>query len=197
MSVNQNQEFQYYQRSKLFNIETSYYQVILHKTRILSSLVINHIDEETLQKILKIKAYNNKSKGKNYITYSIQLWNLYQTIKNGYTFDEDTSYNNILTSIREKYTPKTDKQLRDKFCKIFDKGYGYKINLNINKYFDEFQHYYEANSLFTLLYCWFKINEENEKDWIGIPDYIKDIDDVEFKEIWRKKLLNPLVNLAY
>jgi hypothetical protein len=109
MSANQNQEFQYYQRIKpLFEVASDC-QVIVHKTKKLSSLVINHIDEETLQKILKIKSYSNKSKGKNYIKYTIQLWNLYQTIKNGYTFDEDTSYNNILTLIREKYTPKTDK----------------------------------------------------------------------------------------
>jgi hypothetical protein len=37
--------------------------------------------------------------------------------------------------MREKETPKTDKQLRDEFCKIYD------------------------------------------KDWIGIPECIKDVDD--------------------
>jgi hypothetical protein len=82
MSVNQNQEFQYYQRIQpLFSVELDC-QVTVYKARILSSLVINHIDEETLQKILKIKSYHNRS-GKKYIKYTIQLWNLYQTIKNG------------------------------------------------------------------------------------------------------------------
>jgi hypothetical protein len=96
MSANQNQEFQYYERIKLlFKVEPDC-QVTVNKTRVLSSLVINHIDEETLQKILKIKSYHNRS-GKKYIKYAIKLWNLYQTIKNGYTFDEDTSYNHILT----------------------------------------------------------------------------------------------------
>jgi hypothetical protein len=49
----------------------------------------------------------------------LQLLDIYQNIKNGYTFDEDISYNYMLTLIREKLPPKNDKHLRDEFWRIY------------------------------------------------------------------------------
>jgi hypothetical protein len=51
--------------------------------------------------------------------------------------------------------------------------------------------------LFPLLYCWFKINETNDKDWILIPECIKDVNDDEYREIFMEKSLKLLVNLSY
>jgi hypothetical protein len=178
MSVNQNQDFQYYDHAKpLFEL-TSVCQVIVHTKRLLYSPVINHIDEETLQKVLKIKyTYKNKDK---YAPFTMKLWNLYQTIKNGYTFDEDTSYNHILTSIREKYAPKTDKHLKDEFCKVYEEQHNNKdLDYNFEEQLEEFQDGYDVLELMGLLYCWFKMNKSNDKDWVGIPDCIKDIDENE------------------
>jgi hypothetical protein len=52
-------------------------------------------------------------------------------------------------------------------------------------------------SFHSLLYCWFKINETNDKYWIGIQECIQDINDDEIKEIYIEKSLKPLVNLSY
>jgi hypothetical protein len=133
-------------------------EIVVDTEAILSSPVIYHVDKELFQKVLKIK-FTFKD---TFTPWAMQLWDLYQTINNGYTYDEDTSYNHILTSIRENYIPKTDKHLRDEFCKIYDKGE--------EKYLD-----------FALLYCWFKIYEDNGEGWIGIQECVKDVDDERSK----------------
>jgi hypothetical protein len=51
-------------------------------------------------------------------------------------------------------------------------------------------------SFHSLLYCWFKINETNIKDWIGLPEYIKDVNDDKIREIFMEKEFYPLVNLS-
>jgi hypothetical protein len=38
----------------------------------------------------------------------LQFWTFYQAIKKKNIFDEDISYIHILTSIRQKFTPKKD-----------------------------------------------------------------------------------------
>jgi hypothetical protein len=48
----------------------------------------------------------------------LHLWELYQTLKNGDSFEEDTSYKYILTTIHEENIPKKEKQLMDEFNKI-------------------------------------------------------------------------------
>jgi hypothetical protein len=80
MSANQNQEFQYYERVKLlFKVEPDC-QVTVNKARILSNLVINHIDEEILQKVLKIKSYHNRL-GKKYINIQLNYGIFIQLLK--------------------------------------------------------------------------------------------------------------------
>jgi hypothetical protein len=92
-------------------------EILVNTEAILSSPISYHVNKELLQKVLKI----NYSYRDTFTPWTMQLWELYQTIKHGYTYDEDTSYNHILTSIREKYARKTDKHLRDEFCKIYEK----------------------------------------------------------------------------
>jgi hypothetical protein len=104
----------------------------------------------------------------------MQLWKLYQTIKNDYTYDKDTSYNHILSSIREIPSPKTDKHFRDEFCKIYEKDE--EQHLDFDDCLNDFQCEYDAICLFALLYRWFKMIKTNDKDWIGIPECVKNID---------------------
>ena len=170
MSANQNQEFQYYVRAEPMFELTSNLEILVNEEVILSSPIVNLVEKELLQKVLKI----NYSFKDTFTPWAMQLWELYQTIKHGYTYDEDTSYNHILTSIREKYAPKTDKHLRDEFCKIYDKGE--EQHLDFKDCLEDFQCEYDAIDLFALLYCWFKMNKTNDRDWIGIPECVKDVD---------------------
>jgi hypothetical protein len=117
MCANQIQENLYYNRAEPLVEVSSNWEVSVNKKAILSSPIVNLIEKQLLQTILKIKDYD----GYEISLRLMKLWELYQTIKHGYTYDEDTSYNYVLTSIREKFTPKTYKRLRDKFCRIFKK----------------------------------------------------------------------------
>jgi hypothetical protein len=83
MNMNQIQEFQY--RSPLFLL-TRDCEILVDIEAILFSPVIYHVDKELLQKVLQIKITFKDT----FTPWAMQLWELYQTIKNGYTYDEDT-----------------------------------------------------------------------------------------------------------
>jgi hypothetical protein len=168
---------------------SSDWYILVNTEAILFSLVIDHFDKKLLQKGLKIK-YSHKDK---YIKCSMQLLELYQTINNVNIYDDDTSYNHILTSIREKYTLKNAKHLRDEFCRIYEKNED--RDHDFDDYFSDFKCEYDAICLFALLYCWFKMNKANEKDWIGIPECIKDIDDDRLKNTLLKKSIKNYLYL--
>jgi hypothetical protein len=56
MSANQIQENLYYNRAEpLFEL-TSNWEILVNEEGILSSPIVNHIDKELLQKVLKIKS---------------------------------------------------------------------------------------------------------------------------------------------
>jgi hypothetical protein len=55
MSVNQNQEFQYYNGADpLFELPSDW-KIFVNEEGILSSPIINHVDKQLLKKVLKIK----------------------------------------------------------------------------------------------------------------------------------------------
>jgi hypothetical protein len=75
----------------------------------------------------------------------------FSTSKICYIYDENTSYNRILTSILEKCVQKNDKQVRDEFCKIYEKDE--EQHFDFDDCFSDFQCEYDAICLFTLLNC--------------------------------------------
>jgi hypothetical protein len=159
---------------------TSNWEILVNTEAIIPSPIIYHVDKELLQMIVNI----NYSYKYRYTPWMLKLWELYQIIKNGYIYDEDTSYNHILTSIREKYVPKNHKHLRDEFCKLYEDFHNNKdIDFNFEDCIKDFHCEYDTNVVMALLYCWCKMNKTNYKDWIGISDYINDVDDNRLKNI--------------
>jgi hypothetical protein len=77
--MSQNQ-FRYYNRSEpLFEV-TFVWEILVDSEAILSSPVIYYVDKELLQKLLNLN-YSDKDK---FTKWGIQLWELYQPIKNNY-----------------------------------------------------------------------------------------------------------------
>jgi hypothetical protein len=81
MSVNQIQENLYYNRAEPMFELISNLEILVDTEAILSSPIICHVDKELLQKVLKI----NFTFKDTFTPWAMQLWELYQTIKHGYT----------------------------------------------------------------------------------------------------------------
>jgi hypothetical protein len=87
------QEFQYYNRVEPMFELTSNLEILVNEEVIWFSPIVNLVEKALLQKVLNI----NYSFRDTFTPWAILLWELYKTIKYGYTYDEDTSYNHLLT----------------------------------------------------------------------------------------------------